>query len=189
MFLSMAFILGFRNTPIEARLSCTFAASTCCRALRRCSSSDLEKFRDCRFFLASCLEDFNRQMLNTRTKIFRDGGTGPTLPPLATPLIPRPKTIPTANIVGKFGFVPIVTHDWPKNHGLNCLVMEDVLSLKLQPMDAKIGTIYHWIWTAGPKSAEEPHKGWSGFMKNVARKKMIRKVCSDTLALRQSSTF
>ncbi|GBM59464.1 hypothetical protein AVEN_131038-1 [Araneus ventricosus] len=99
------------------------------------------------------------------TKIFRDGGSGP---PLEPPLIPRPKTIPTANIVGKFGFNPIITHDCPNNHGLSRLVMEDVLSLKLRPMDAKIGTIYHWIWTAGPKSAEEPHMGWGGFMKIVA---------------------
>ncbi|GBN55882.1 hypothetical protein AVEN_424-1 [Araneus ventricosus] len=37
MLLGIAFILGFRNTPIEAGLSCTFAASTCCRSLRRCS--------------------------------------------------------------------------------------------------------------------------------------------------------
>ncbi|GBO29606.1 hypothetical protein AVEN_2746-1 [Araneus ventricosus] len=45
---------------------------------------------------------------------------------------------------------------WPKNHGLNHLVMEDVLSLKLRPMDAEIGTTYHRIWMAGPKSAKEP---------------------------------
>ncbi|GBL96940.1 hypothetical protein AVEN_182520-1 [Araneus ventricosus] len=37
MLLGIAFIFGFRNTPIEAGLSCTFAASTCCRTLRRCS--------------------------------------------------------------------------------------------------------------------------------------------------------
>ncbi|GBO37696.1 hypothetical protein AVEN_29683-1 [Araneus ventricosus] len=37
MLLGIAFILGFRNTPIEAGLSCTFAANTCCRTLRRCS--------------------------------------------------------------------------------------------------------------------------------------------------------
>ncbi|GBN06596.1 hypothetical protein AVEN_226358-1 [Araneus ventricosus] len=30
--------------------------------------------------------------------------------------IPRPKIMPTANIVGKFGFILIVTHDCPKNH-------------------------------------------------------------------------
>ncbi|GBM09225.1 hypothetical protein AVEN_226720-1 [Araneus ventricosus] len=77
-------------------------------------------------------------------------GLGPSFPTLAPPLIPR-QNILTANIIGKFGFYPIVTHDWPKNHGLNRLVMESVLSLKFRPMDAKIGTIYHWIWTAGPK--------------------------------------
>ncbi|GBM45889.1 hypothetical protein AVEN_211960-1 [Araneus ventricosus] len=37
MLLGIAFIIGFRNTPIEAGHSCTFAASTCCRTLRRCS--------------------------------------------------------------------------------------------------------------------------------------------------------
>ncbi|GBL80795.1 hypothetical protein AVEN_26231-1 [Araneus ventricosus] len=42
-------------------------------------------------------------------------------------------------------------------------------------MDAKIGTIYHWIWTAGPKPAEEPHTGWSGFTKNVAEKRLYEK--------------
>ncbi|GBO16498.1 hypothetical protein AVEN_173854-1 [Araneus ventricosus] len=54
--------------------------------------------------------------------------------------IPRPKIIPLAYIVGKFGFIPIVTHDLPKNHGLNSLVIKDVLSLKLQPMDVETGT-------------------------------------------------
>ncbi|GBM82826.1 hypothetical protein AVEN_180914-1 [Araneus ventricosus] len=73
--------------------------------------------------------------------------------------IPRPKIVPTANIVGKFGFIPIITHDWRKNHGLNHLVMEGVLSLKLRPMDAEIGTTYHCIWMADPKSAKEPHTG------------------------------
>ncbi|GBL90431.1 hypothetical protein AVEN_178858-1 [Araneus ventricosus] len=53
--------------------------------------------------------------------------------------------------------------------------MEGVLSLKFRPMDAKIGTIYHWIWTAGPKSAEEPHTGWSGFIKNAAGKRLYEK--------------
>ncbi|GBN15158.1 hypothetical protein AVEN_266516-1 [Araneus ventricosus] len=75
-------------------------------------------------------------------------GPGPPLPTLVPPLIPRQKIIPTANIVGKFGSIPIVTHDWSKNHGLNRFVMEGVLSLKFPPMDAKIGTICHWIWTA-----------------------------------------
>ncbi|GBM91898.1 hypothetical protein AVEN_112925-1 [Araneus ventricosus] len=89
--------------------------------------------------------------------------------------IQRPKIIPTANIVGKFRFIPIVTHDWLKNHGLNRLVMENVLSLKLRPMDVKIGTIYHWIWMAGPTSAEEPHTGWSGFMEIAAGKKCYEK--------------
>ncbi|GBO38338.1 hypothetical protein AVEN_27084-1 [Araneus ventricosus] len=79
------------------------------------------------------------------------------------------KIIPTANIVAKFGFIPIVIHDWPKNHVLNRLVMEGVLSLKLRPMDA--GTIYHWIWMVGPKSAEEPHTGCSGFMEISAGKR------------------
>ncbi|GBN54399.1 hypothetical protein AVEN_219544-1 [Araneus ventricosus] len=37
MLLGIAFILGFRNTPIEVGVSCTFAANTCCRTLRRCS--------------------------------------------------------------------------------------------------------------------------------------------------------
>ncbi|GBO24579.1 hypothetical protein AVEN_195717-1 [Araneus ventricosus] len=37
MLLGIAFILGFRNTPIEAGFSYTFAANTCCRTLRRCS--------------------------------------------------------------------------------------------------------------------------------------------------------
>ncbi|GBL92192.1 hypothetical protein AVEN_39267-1 [Araneus ventricosus] len=92
---------------------------------------------------------------------------GPQFPSLAPPLIPRQKLILTANIVGKFRFIRILTHDWPKNYGLNRLAMEGVLSLKFGPMDAKIGTIYHWIWTAGPKSAEVPHTGCSGFMKNV----------------------
>ncbi|GBN28720.1 hypothetical protein AVEN_221430-1 [Araneus ventricosus] len=103
-------------------------------------------------------------------------GPGPPFPTLAPSLIPRQKIILTANIAGKFGFIPIVTHDWdefwwPKNHVLNRLVMEGVLSLKVRSMDAKIGTIYHWIWTAGPKSSEEPHTGWNGFMKNVAGKR------------------
>ncbi|GBM45888.1 hypothetical protein AVEN_211959-1 [Araneus ventricosus] len=108
-------------------------------------------------------------------------GPGPPFPTLAPPLIPRQKIIPTANIVGKFGFIPIVTHDWPKNHGLNRLVMEAVLSLKFPPMDAKIGTTGLPLDLdcappksndlAGPKSAEEPHTGWSGFMKNVAGKR------------------
>ncbi|GBN73600.1 Copia protein [Araneus ventricosus] len=101
--------------------------------------------------------------------------------------IPRPKIIPTANVVGKLGFIPIVTHDWPKNHGLNRLVMEVVFSLNLRPMDAKIGTTYHRIWIAGPKSAEEPHVGWSGFMgiagKIAELEKMLQKVSTDTLAL------
>ncbi|GBN36355.1 hypothetical protein AVEN_191373-1 [Araneus ventricosus] len=30
--------------------------------------------------------------------------------------IPRPKIIPTANVVEMFGFIPIVTHDCPKNY-------------------------------------------------------------------------
>ncbi|GBN22509.1 hypothetical protein AVEN_239307-1 [Araneus ventricosus] len=37
MLFGIAFILGFRNTPIEAGLSCTFAASTCGRTLWICS--------------------------------------------------------------------------------------------------------------------------------------------------------
>ncbi|GBM54177.1 hypothetical protein AVEN_45770-1, partial [Araneus ventricosus] len=73
--------------------------------------------------------------------------------------IPRPKIIPTANVIGKFGFIPIIAHDWPKKHGFNHLVMENVLYLKLRPMDAEIGIAYHWIWMAGAKSAEEPHAG------------------------------
>ncbi|GBN17365.1 hypothetical protein AVEN_149644-1 [Araneus ventricosus] len=89
--------------------------------------------------------------------------------------IPRPKIIPTTNILGKFGIIPIVIHDWRKNHGLNHLVMEDVPSLKLRPMDAEIGTIYYWIWTADPKSAAEPHKEWSGFMEILAGKRCYEK--------------
>ncbi|GBM56393.1 hypothetical protein AVEN_132865-1 [Araneus ventricosus] len=118
-------------------------------------------------------------------------GAGPPFSTLTPPLIPRQNIILTANIVGKFGFIPIVTHDWLKNHGLNRLIMESVLSLKFRPMGIKIGTIYHWILTAGPKSAEEPHTGWSGFMKNVAGKRLYEKSIqsSDTLALRQSSAF
>ncbi|GBL93748.1 hypothetical protein AVEN_166786-1 [Araneus ventricosus] len=85
--------------------------------------------------------------------------------------IPQPKIITTEKVVGKFGFFPIFTHDWPKNHGLNRLVMEDVFSMKLLSMDAEIGTTYHQIWMAGPKSVEEPHKGWSGFMEIAAGKR------------------
>ncbi|GBL85068.1 hypothetical protein AVEN_221302-1 [Araneus ventricosus] len=40
--------------------------------------------------------------------------------------IPRPKIITTEMVVGKFGFIPVFTQDWPKNHGLNRLVMEGV---------------------------------------------------------------
>ncbi|GBN96919.1 hypothetical protein AVEN_202792-1 [Araneus ventricosus] len=42
-------------------------------------------------------------------------------------------------------------------------------------MDAEIGTIYHWIWKAsfGPKSVEEPHTGWSGFVKIVTGKRRV----------------
>ncbi|KAJ8879540.1 hypothetical protein PR048_020148 [Dryococelus australis] len=58
---------------------------------------------------------------------------------------------------------------------VNRLVMEDVLSLKLRPMDAEIGTTYHWIWMAGPKPAEEPHTGWSGFMEIAAGKRSYEK--------------
>ncbi|GBN72140.1 hypothetical protein AVEN_33225-1 [Araneus ventricosus] len=104
-------------------------------------------------------------------KFYPTWGPGPPFPTLAPPLIPRQKIILTTNMVGKFGFIPIVTHDWRKNHGLNRLVMEGVPSLKFRPMDAKIGTLCHWIWTEGPKSAEEPHTGRSGFMKNVAGKR------------------
>ncbi|KAJ8875760.1 hypothetical protein PR048_023659 [Dryococelus australis] len=75
-----------------------------------------------------------------------------------------------ANVVGKFGFIPIVTYDQSKNHGLNHLVMEDVLSLKLRPMDAEIGTTYHWTWMTGTKSSEEPHTGWCGFMEIASGK-------------------
>ncbi|KAJ8873474.1 hypothetical protein PR048_024292 [Dryococelus australis] len=53
--------------------------------------------------------------------------------------------------------------------------MEDALSLKIHPMDAEIGTTYHWIWMAGPKSAEEPHTGWSGFMEIDAGKRAYEK--------------
>ncbi|GBO40951.1 hypothetical protein AVEN_42593-1, partial [Araneus ventricosus] len=110
--------------------------------------------------------------LNILYKTFpRRGGPGLQFPTLAPPLIPRQNLILTANIVRKFGFIPLVTHDWPKNHGLNRLVMEGVLSLKFRSMDAKIGTIYHWIWTVGPNSSAEPHTGCSDFMKNVAGKR------------------
>ncbi|GBN22510.1 hypothetical protein AVEN_239308-1 [Araneus ventricosus] len=85
-------------------------------------------------------------------KISPTWGLPPPFHTVTPPLIPRQKIILTANIVGKFGFILIVTHDWPKNHGLNRLVMEGILSLKFRPMDAKIGTIYHWIWTAGPNN-------------------------------------
>ncbi|GBN71342.1 hypothetical protein AVEN_246386-1 [Araneus ventricosus] len=33
--------------------------------------------------------------------------------------IPRPKIITTEKVVQKFGFIQILTHDCPKNHGLN----------------------------------------------------------------------
>ncbi|GBN50756.1 hypothetical protein AVEN_185748-1 [Araneus ventricosus] len=42
-------------------------------------------------------------------------------------------------------------------------------------MDAEIGTTCHWIWMSGSKSAEEPHKGWSGFMDIVAGKRCYDK--------------
>ncbi|KAJ8888474.1 hypothetical protein PR048_007964 [Dryococelus australis] len=84
--------------------------------------------------------------------------------------VPRPMILPTANVVGRFSFIPIVTYDRSKNHGLNPMVMEDVLSLKLRPMDAEIGTMYHWIWMAGTKSYEEHYMGWSGFMEIAAGK-------------------
>ncbi|GBM23417.1 E3 ubiquitin-protein ligase Topors [Araneus ventricosus] len=83
----------------------------------------------------------------------------------------RPKIITTKKVVRKFGFIPIFTHDWPKNHGLNHLLMEDVLSLKLWPMNARIRMTYHWIWMAAPKSAEEPQKGCSGL--NIAAGKVV----------------
>jgi len=89
--------------------------------------------------------------------------------------VPRPMIQPTATVVGKFGFIPIVIHDRPKNHGLKRLVIEDVLSLKLRPMDAEFGTTYQWIWMAGPKSAEEPHMGWSCFMEIAAGKRSYEK--------------
>ncbi|GBM23746.1 hypothetical protein AVEN_271111-1 [Araneus ventricosus] len=82
--------------------------------------------------------------------------------------IPQPKITPTANVVGNFEFIPSVTHDKPKNQELNRLVMEDVLSLKLRPMDTEIGMAYHWIGMAVTKSAEEPHTGWSGFREIAA---------------------
>ncbi|GBL78051.1 hypothetical protein AVEN_143357-1 [Araneus ventricosus] len=96
----------------------------------------------------------------------------------------RPKIIRTEKVVGKIGFIPIFTHNEPKNHELNRLVMEDVLYLKLQPMDTKIGTTYHRIWMAGPRSSEEPHKGWSGFMEIGAGKR-----CYDKSAVIPSSIF
>lgn len=79
-----------------------------------------------------------------------------------TSRVPRPTILPKATVVGKFGFIPIVTHDRPKNNGLNRLLIEDVLSLELRPLNAQIGATYDWIWMAGPKSAAEPHTGWSG---------------------------
>ncbi|GBM05625.1 hypothetical protein AVEN_202256-1 [Araneus ventricosus] len=56
------------------------------------------------------------------------------------------KVITMEKVVGKFGFIPIFTHGWLKNHGLHRLVMEDVLSLKLQQMDPEIGTTYGFRW-------------------------------------------
>ncbi|GBN22179.1 hypothetical protein AVEN_269345-1 [Araneus ventricosus] len=88
----------------------------------------------------------------------------------------RSKIQPTTIVAEKFGFIPFVTHDWPKNHGSNRLVMEDVLSLKLRRMDAEIRTTYHRIWMVGPKSAEESHNmGWSGFMEIAAGKRCYEK--------------
>ncbi|GBM50121.1 hypothetical protein AVEN_185505-1 [Araneus ventricosus] len=54
----------------------------------------------------------------------------------ANSCIPQPKIVATANVLGKFGFIPIVTHDWPENHRLNRLVMEDFLK---PGEDSKIG--------------------------------------------------
>ncbi|GBM42127.1 hypothetical protein AVEN_99051-1 [Araneus ventricosus] len=102
--------------------------------------------------------------------------------------IPRQKIIPTANIGGKFGFIPIVIHDWLKNHGLNLLVMEDVLSLKLRPMDVKIGTISLDL-DGGSQVGCRASYGMEWFHGGCRKRKMLRRVSSGILALRQSSTF
>ncbi|GBM12590.1 hypothetical protein AVEN_146773-1 [Araneus ventricosus] len=49
-----------------------------------------------------------------------------------TSCIPRPNIRTTEKVVGNFGFILIVTYDGLKNHGLNRLVMEYVLSLRYQ---------------------------------------------------------
>ncbi|GBM00123.1 hypothetical protein AVEN_176371-1 [Araneus ventricosus] len=160
MALGIAFIIGFRNTPIEAGLSCTFAASTCCRTLRRCS----------------CIS------LNTPYKNFpRRGAWPPVAHSGATP-DSTTKDYTNGKYCWKVWIHPnpysrLVQEPWielPCNgrRPLPEISTDGCQNWNHRPLDLD-GAPSKFSDLAGPKSVEEPHTGWSGFMKNVAGKEMI----------------
>ena len=111
--------------------------------------------------------DFNVNTLNGKNKFHSMGGIA-CMTPGGTEdnniVVPRNLNIPSAEVIGSFGNVPLLSYCKPSVPGLQSITIVDLTTTSVKPQTLMFADALDTLWLAGYLVEKTPRTSWSGYM-------------------------
>ena len=111
--------------------------------------------------------DFNVNTLNGKNTFHSMGGIA-CMTPGGTEdnniVVPRNLNIPSAEVIGSFGNVPLLSYCKPSVPGLQSITIVDLTTTSVKPQTLMFADALDTLWLAGYLVEKTPRTSWSGYM-------------------------